>query len=61
MGGDLNNDNKVDLIDLNSASANFGVSSGAAYQQGDIDGDGAIGLIDLSLLKDNFDYDWKSF
>jgi hypothetical protein len=50
IAGDLNGDCVVDLTDLAQLLANYGVASGAAYEQGDLDGDGDVDLSDLSAL-----------
>ncbi len=52
--GDLDFDCDVDLDDLSIMLVNFGMQSGATYEQGDVDGDGDIDLDDLSLLLVNF-------
>lgn len=48
--GDLNGDGVIDLSDLSQLLANYGMSSGASYEDGDIDGDGDVDLADLSAL-----------
>lgn len=52
--GDLNGDNAVDLVDLTSLLANFGVTGGATPAQGDLDGDGDVDLVDLSAMLARF-------
>lgn len=52
--GDLNVDGDVDLSDLSTLLANFGVGSGATLATGDVDGDGDVDLTDLSSLLANF-------
>lgn len=52
--GDLNCDCVVDLSDLTSLLANFGVASGATHRQGDLTGDGAVELTDLAMLLSGF-------
>jgi len=48
--GDLDGDNDVDLADLAQLLANYGTTSGAAYEDGDLDGDGDVDLADLAAL-----------
>lgn len=48
--GDLNNDGAINLEDLSALLANFGIASGATYEQGDLNGDGDVDLEDLSNL-----------
>ena len=48
--GDLDGDGEVDLSDLATLLANYGATSGAAYNQGDLDGDGDVDLADLAAL-----------
>jgi hypothetical protein len=48
--GDLDTDLDIDLQDLAVLLANYGILSGATYQQGDIDADGDVDLSDLSAL-----------
>ena len=48
--GDLTGDNLVDLSDLQLLLSNYGMPSGAAYEDGDLDGDGAVDLADLQAL-----------
>lgn len=50
LPGDLNQNGSVDLSDLSSLLANFGVASGATYAGGDVDLDGDVDLTDLSAL-----------
>lgn len=52
--GDLNGDQAVNLTDLATLLANFGVGSGATPAMGDIDGDGDIDLTDLATLLARF-------
>ncbi len=47
---DANGDGNVDLSDLGIVLANFGVTSGAAHDDGDFDGDGDVDLSDLGIL-----------
>ncbi len=40
----------TELTDLSTLLSHFGVTSGAAYEDGDLNGDGAVNLTDLSTL-----------
>lgn len=53
LPGDLNGDCVVDLTDLGTMLANFGLS-GQSYEDGDIDGNGTIDLGDLGVLLSNY-------
>ena len=48
--GDLDGDNDIDIADLAALLANYGTTSGAAYEDGDLDGDGDVDLSDLAAL-----------
>ncbi len=48
--GDLDGDNDIDLADLAQLLANYGMTSGAVYEDGDLDGDGDVDLSDLAAL-----------
>jgi hypothetical protein len=48
--GDLNVDGSVGLEDLSILLSNYGMTSGATYEQGDLDFDGDIDLTDLAEL-----------
>jgi hypothetical protein len=48
--GDLDHDLDVDLADLARLLSNYGVTSGATYEDGDLDEDGDVDLIDLAAL-----------
>ena len=48
--GDLDGDNDIDLADLSQLLSNYGMTSGAVYEDGDLDGDGDVDLSDLSAL-----------
>jgi hypothetical protein len=48
--GDLDGDDDIDLSDLATLLANYGTTSGAAYEDGDLDGDGDVDLSDLAAL-----------
>jgi hypothetical protein len=52
--GDLDYDCDVDLADLAGLLANYGITSGATYEQGDIDADGDVDLADLATLLANY-------
>jgi hypothetical protein len=48
--GDIDGDNQIGLSDLAQLLANYGVTSGAQYEDGDLDGDGDVDLADLAQL-----------
>ena len=48
--GDLDGDNDIDLADLAQLLSNYGMTSGAIYEDGDLDGDGDVDLADLAAL-----------
>ena len=48
--GDLDGDNDVDLADLAQLLGNYGMTSGAVYEDGDLDADGDVDLADLAGL-----------
>ncbi len=48
--GDLDGDDDVDLSDLTILLANYGITSGAEYEDGDLDLDGDVDLPDLAAL-----------
>ena len=48
--GDLDGDNDIDLADLAQLLSNYGMTGGAAYEDGDLDGDGDVDLSDLAAL-----------
>lgn len=52
--GDTNTDQVVDLADLSSLLAHFGLGAGATLADGDLDGDGDVDLTDLSVMLTNF-------
>jgi hypothetical protein len=52
--GDLDGDGDVDLADLAQLLANYGMTSGAEYEDGDLDGDGDVDLSDLAALLANY-------
>ncbi len=45
-GGDC----RVDISDLSAMLANFGLGSGATFEDGDLDGDGDVDLTDLATM-----------
>lgn len=54
LPADVNNDNDVDLVDLTTLLAHFGIQNGATPEDGDVNGDGAVDLTDLTLLLGSF-------
>ncbi len=50
LPGDLDFDNDVDLSDLAQLLGNYGMTTGAVYEDGDIDLDGDVDLSDLAAL-----------
>ena len=48
--GDLDGDGDVDLTDLATLLSNYGMTSGATYEDGDLDGDEDVDLSDLAAL-----------
>ena len=48
--GDLTGDGVIDLHDLAEFIGNYGIASGAHYEDGDLDGDGDVDLTDLAIL-----------
>ena len=48
--GDLDGNGQVGLSDLAQLLANYGTTSGAAYEDGDLDEDGDVDLSDLAAL-----------
>ncbi len=54
ISGDLDHDCDVDLTDLSTLLSNYGLTSGANYEDGDIDGDGNVDLDDLAALLSNY-------
>lgn len=47
---DLDGDDDIDLTDLAQLLGNYGVTSGAVYEDGDLDADGDVDLADLAGL-----------
>ena len=54
--GDVDGDGDVDLTDLSQLLSNYGMTSGATWEDGDMDGDGDVDLTDLSMLLANYGY-----
>ena len=48
--GDLDGDGDIDLADLAQLLSNYGMTSGAVYEDGDLDEDGDVDLADLAAL-----------
>lgn len=51
---DLDGNGAVDVSDLGTLLANFGIPSGATFEQGDVNGDGAVNVSDLGALLGEF-------
>lgn len=51
---DIDGNGAVDLTDLSTLLAHYGVTSGADRQDGDLDGDGDVELNDLALMLSQF-------
>lgn len=60
MRGDLNLDDRVDLLDLGVLQSHFGIAAGATRADGDISGDGAVSRIDVALLAANYGRSYPS-
>lgn len=54
LPGDFNSDGKVDILDLDILSGNFGTSMNATLADGDANNDGAVDILDLDILSGNF-------
>ncbi len=54
LPGDLEGDGDVDITDLATLLAHFGMQSGADPSDGDLDGDQDVDISDLSSLLSNF-------
>jgi arylsulfatase A-like enzyme len=52
LGGDVNLDGEVSLLDLDLLGQNYGSAGG--WAQGDFNGDGIVSLIDLDVLGQNY-------
>jgi GH43 family beta-xylosidase len=52
--GDANRDGVVNLTDFNTLASNFGLQTGATWEQGDFNGDGAVNLTDFNALAGHF-------
>lgn len=50
LAGDLNNDDKIDILDLTLCASNFGTTMPA----GDVNADGIVNIYDLVLIGKNF-------
>lgn len=55
--GDVNYDAEVDLVDLAILLSNFGIQTGATWEDGDLDADGDVDLSDLATLLSVFGTD----
>jgi hypothetical protein len=56
VDGDTNVDGKVNITDLDSLTANWGLATGAVWIQGDFNGDGAVNISDLDALAGNWGF-----
>ena len=54
LPGDLDGDGDVDLSDLATLLAHYGMTQGVGPEDGDIDGDGDVDLSDLATLLANY-------
>lgn len=54
MIGDANDDLRVDLLDVALLQSNFGLSTGAAWNNGDFNRDGAVNRTDVALMAARF-------
>jgi len=54
LSGDANIDDQVDVGDLGILAANYGLTSGAKWDQGDFNGDGKVDVGDLGILAANY-------
>jgi hypothetical protein len=52
--GDVDGDRDIDLADLNRLLSDYGMTSGAVYEDGDLDGDGDVDLGDLTILLSSY-------
>jgi hypothetical protein len=52
--GDANKDGKVDVSDLGILAANYGITSGAAWETGDFNHDNKVDVSDLGILAANY-------
>jgi hypothetical protein len=50
IGGDINDDNQIDILDLSFVGAQFGTENAKA----DLNGDGAVDILDLTMVGANF-------
>jgi len=56
IAGDATRDGRVNTLDFNVLAGQFGVSSGATWEQGDFNSDGAVTSTDFDLLVGNYGY-----
>jgi hypothetical protein len=54
LGGDTDNNGKVDNVDLLALSKNYGILTGANRASGDFNGDGKVSITDLSIIAVNW-------
>lgn len=54
LGGDANNDGKIDVSDLTCVGGDFGGANSCAGGTSDINGDGSINILDLVLVGGNY-------
>jgi hypothetical protein len=50
LGGDMNGDNRVDILDVSYIGSRFGTADARA----DVNGDGTVDILDLSVVGANF-------
>jgi hypothetical protein len=53
LGGDINGDDAIDILDLVAVGAQFG-SSSPTPPEADVNGDGVVDIIDIVLVAKNF-------
>lgn len=54
LPGDATGDGRVDFLDFLIVSANFGMNSGATWQDGDFDGDEMVAFSDFLIVSQSF-------